>query len=270
MNYRQLLDNKLEKLDSEIVWGKERKSLIKRKVQEKLISNDRKKRVIPYREWFKVSFSLVVAGVLCVVLITSIFSEKMDFFEFTNAESDNYSWYNMKLEPSITQTDIEWAPFESYLTLVQSYKNFDLEESQKLASFKIMRPNFDLKMPLEISSGVSTSYPPSRPIKDFKGPISYWDIWHKENKWVYSKQSLAENSKHILNAAERKVIWKIRTNAKIILNNKQAIAVLTNEGEDGIWINMQVKNEKAQVTYVQIRGNIDEEELIKLAKSYLD
>jgi hypothetical protein len=271
MSYRRLLDYKLEKLNDEIVWGEQRKNHIKSIMQEKISNKNMKDKTFLIGDWLKVSFSLAFVGLICFVLFSNLFSEKMDLFGTNNADSENYSWYNLEIQPVLTAEDLkwEWASFESYPIMIETYKNFDIEESQKLASFEIMRPNFDLNMPLEISKGV-LSYPSSVPKKNIKGSISYWDIWHKGDKWVWSKQSLAENSKQLLGTAERKVIWKKRVNSKEILNNKQAIAVLNNEGEAGIWINMEVKNEKEQVIEFQIRSNIDEEELIKLAKSYLE
>jgi hypothetical protein len=275
MSYRPLLDYKLEKLNDEIVWGEQRKNHIKSSIQEKISNKNMKDKTFLIGDWLKVSFSLAFVGLICFVLFSNLFFEKMDFFGSQNADSENYSWYNLEIQPVLTAKDLKgewewkWAPFESYPIMIESYKNFDLGESQKLASFEIMRPNFDLNMPLEISKGV-LSYQPSIPKKNIEKIISYWDIWHMGDKWVWSKQSLAENSKQLLGTAEKKVTWKKRVNTKVILNNNQAIAVLDNEGEDGIWINMKVKNEMKQVIEFQIRGNIDEEELIKLAKSYLE
>jgi hypothetical protein len=273
MSYRQLLDYKLEKLNDEIVWGEQRKNHIKSSIQEKISNKNMENKTFLIGDRLKVSFSLTFVVLICFVLFSNLFFEKMDFFGSQNADSENYSWYNLEIQPVLTAKDLkgkwEWAPFESYPIMIESFKNFDIEESQKLAPFEIMRPNFELNMPLEISKGV-LSYLPSVPKKNIEKSISYWDIWHKGDKWVYSKQSLAENSKQLLGTAEKKVTWKKRVNTKVILNNNQAIAVLDNEGEDGFWINMKVKNKNEQVIEVQIRGNIDEEELIKLAKSYLE
>lgn len=265
VSYRQLLDKNLEKLNDDINWGEDRKRLIKKKIQDKVMSNHKRKGFLRDWEWLKVSFSLVFVGLICFVLIANIFDEKMEFFGFDNANSDNYSWHNLELKPVLPPIDRNWASFEDYPNSVQSFTNFDLVESQKLASFKIMRPNFDLNMPLEISRGVVNN-PTSSPVDNFY----YWDIWHKEDKWVWSRQFLSENSNQILSTKERKFIWQTRSNTELILNNKKAIGVLSNEGEDGFYLNMKVKNEKEQVIEFQIRGNIEEEELIKLAKSYLE
>jgi hypothetical protein len=271
MSYHPLLDYKLEKLNDEIVWGEQRKNHVKSSLQEKISNKNMENKTFQIGDRLKVSFSLAFVGLICFVLFSHLFSEKMDFFKSTNADSENYSWYNLEIQPVLPAKDIkwEWAPFESYPIMIESFKNFDLEESQKLVSYEIMRPNFDLNIPLEISKGV-LRYPSSVSKKNIKDSISYWDIWHKGDKWVWSKQSLAENSKQLLGTAEKKVSWKKRVNTKVILNNNQAIAVLDNEGKDGFWINMKVKNKKEQVIEFQIRGNIDEEKLIKLAKSYLE
>jgi hypothetical protein len=271
MSYRQLLDYKLEKLNDEIIWGEHRKNHIKSIMQEKISNKNKIDKTFLIGDWLKVSFSLAFVGLICFVLFSNLFPEKMDLFGSNNADFDDYSWYNLEIQPVLTAEDLkwEWAPFESYPIMIESFKNFDIEESQKLASYKIMRPNFDLNMPLEISKGV-LSYSSPVPKGNIEKSISYWDIWHKGDKWVWSKQSLAENSKQLLGTAEKKVTWKKRVNTKVILNNNQAIAVLSNEGEDGVWINMEVKNESEQVIEFQIRGNIDEKELIKLAKSYLE
>jgi hypothetical protein len=275
VSYRPLLDYRLEKLNDEIVWGEQRKNHIKSIMQEKLSNKNMKDKTSLIGDWLKVSFSFAFVGLICFVLFSNLFSEKTDLFGSNNADSENYSWYNLEIQPVLTAKDLKgewdwnWAPFESYPIMIESFKNFDLDESQKLASFEIMRPNFDLKMPIEISKGV-LRYPHSISKKNIKGSISYWDIWHKGDKWVWSKQSLAENSKQLLDTAEKKVTWKKRVNTKVILNSNQAIAVLDNEGEDGFWINMKVKNKKEQVIEFQIRGNIAEEDLIKLAKSYLE
>ncbi|MEH7353494.1 hypothetical protein V7150_07925 [Neobacillus drentensis] len=268
MNCRQSLDYKLNGLEDEIIWVNERKTIVEDRLREKIAENSKKKRTAINWEWLKVSISLVSVGLLCFVLIGNISTKKNDFQEIYQAGSLYYKWYNLELKPILPPVNEKWGQFESFPIMIKSYKNFDLVESQKRASYKIMRPTIDTNIPLELSRGVVV-YPTSLPAKKFKGPITYWDIWHSGDKWVYAKQSLAENSKQLLNEKEKKITVEIHSNAKVIpFKDKNTIAILMDLGEYGKRINMYVKNKKDQVINFEIRGNINEEELIKLARSY--
>jgi hypothetical protein len=174
--------------------------------------------------------------------------------------SVNIRWNHIDFVPMNVQPQEQtsWLPFEMYPDYLRSYQNFNLEEAQKIAGFKIMRPvHFD--MPLELSVGT----------KDSKNSdLWYWDIFHEGNQWVYVKQSLEPHLQE-LNAEEAKLTLKISSDVKtIVLNDKDAIAFISDEGEGGKRISMLVKNKENQIIAFEIRGNIGEEKLIQLAKSY--
>ncbi|ETI70791.1 hypothetical protein [Neobacillus vireti] len=267
MNGRQPLDYKLE---DEIIWVDGRKDIVKEQLREEIAKKSRIRR--PFLNWepLKVSMSLVTVALLCVLLIGDITQDKNGFQEIHQAGSVSHTWHNLEIKPVLPPVDVKWGKFENFPNMVNSYKNFDLVESQKRASFHIMRPSININMPLEISRGV-IEYPPFLTAKEFKGPITYWDIWHRGEKWVYVNQSLADNSRQLLSKKEKKVMAEIYSNAQFIpFKNKDAIAVLTDLGENGKRISMYVKSNKYQVIDFEIRGNINEEELIKLAKSYVE
>ncbi|MFJ7726729.1 hypothetical protein ACIQXV_11245 [Neobacillus sp. NPDC097160] len=270
MNCRQSLDFKVEKLEEEIIWVNERKDIVKNQLREKINKKSKGRRSVLNWEWLKVSTALVVVSLICFVLVGNIGDRKSDVKVVHQADSVSYIWHNLEIKSVLPPSDVKWGEFENFPFMIKSHKNFGLTESQKRASFKIMRPTIDLKMPLEVSRGVIV-YPPFLTAKEFKGPITYWDIWHSGDKWVYVNQSLAENSRQLLSGKEKKVIEEIQSNAKFIpFNNKNVIAILTDLGEYGKRINMYVKSDKDQVIDFVIRGNINEEELIKLAKSYVE
>ncbi|WP_312476547.1 hypothetical protein [Neobacillus sp.] len=270
MNCRQSLDFKVEKLEEEIIWVNERKDIVKNQLREKIDKKSKGRLPNLNWEWLKVSTAVVSISLLCFVLIGNIANKKSGVQENHQAGPVSYIWHNLEIKPVLPPSDVKWGEFENVPLMIKSHKNFGLTESQKRASFKIMRPTIDLQMPLEVSRGVIV-YPPFLTAKEFKGPITYWDIWHSGDKWAYVNQSLAENSRQLLSKKEKKAIEEIQSNAKFIpFNNKDVIAILTDLGDYGKRINMYVKSDKDQVIDFVIRGNINEEELIKLAKSYVE
>jgi len=269
LNGRQPLVYKVNKLEEEIIWVNERKDIVKNQLREKIDNKSKVRRSILNWEWFKVSMSLVTAGLLCFILIGNQTHKKNDFQGIHQAGSVYYKWHNLEVRPVLPPTSIQITGFESYRMMIESRKNFDLKDSQKRAPFKIMRPSIDVNMPLEVSRGV-IEYPPGLSAKNFKGPITYWDIWHKGDKWVYVSQSLDEDSEQLLNKKGRKVIWKIHSNEKVIpFKGKGAFSITRDLGESGKRISMYVKNKNKQVISLELRGNISEGELMKLAQSYL-
>ena len=269
LNGRQPLVYKVNKLEEEIIWVNERKDIVKKLLREKIDKKSKVRRPILSWERFKVSMSLVAVGLLCFILIGNQANKKNDFQEIHSADSVYYSWHNLEIRPALPPTSLEFVGLESYPMMIEYKKNFDLKDSQKRATFKIMRPSIDVNMPLEISRGV-IEYPPGLSAKNFNGPLMYWDIWHKGDKWVYVRQSLAEESEQLLNKKGKKVIWKIHSNEKVIpFKDKDAISITRDLGESGTRISMYVKNKNKQVIHLELTGNISEGELMKLAHSYL-
>lgn len=269
LNGRQPLVYKVNKLEEEIIWVNERKDIVKNLLREKIDQKSKVRRPILSWEWFKVSMSLVTVGILIFVLIGNISNKMNDFQEIHSADSVYYSWHNLEIRPVLPPENIKLAGFESYPWMIKYKKNFDLKDSQKRASFKIMRPSIDVNLPLEISRGV-IEYPSGLSAKNFKGPITIWDIWHKGDKWVYVSQYLAEDSEQLINKKGKKVIWNIHSNEKVIpFKDKDAFSITRDLEESEKRISMYVKNKNKQVIHFELRGNISEGELMKLAQSYL-
>lgn len=98
---------------------------------------------------------------------------------------------------------------------------------------------------------------------------AYWDIFHKGDEWVYARQNLDPRSERILDEEEMKTTFNLPENSKVIpLTKKDGIAILTDLGKYGKKIDMLVRNNKNQVIYFEIRGNIKEDRLIELARAY--
>jgi hypothetical protein len=242
----------------------------------KKITNNSKERQPAFNwEWIKVSLSLVTTGFICFVLIGNISSEKNDYQEINQAGSIYYEWHNLEIKPILSTSDMPpMMKFDEIPKILKYYKHLDLKESQRLADFKIMRPSFDINLPLELSCGI-IKHPPSHsrsiPLKNFKGPVTYYDIWHKGMKLVYVRQFLNKDTQKLLNEKKEKVIMKIRSNTNIIpFRNRDAIAIPYVYGKDDKGIRMFVKNKNEQVIYFEIRGNVGEGELFNLAKSYIE
>lgn len=268
MNYRQLSDFKIESLEEQIIWKEERKEFIKGRIQGELGLNPKNKRFKLNWEWIKVPASVVSVGLLCFVLIANL--SKSDIKENQSANPGSYTWHNLEIKPVMPSSDANWGEIKDLPSIISNYKNFDIVESQKRASFQIMRPTFDLHMPLELSRGVIT-YPSSLSADNFNGPLTYWDIWHKGDYWVSVKQSLADDSKQLLSKTGKKVTWKVNANAKVIsLKDKDAIAIMMDESDKAKRVMVYVQNNNEQVILLQIRGNISEKKLMELAKSYLN
>ena len=159
----------------------------------------------------------------------------------------------------ITET-VPWLKFESYPDYLGTYQQVNLEESEKIAGYEILRP-INFNMPSELSVGVLSSD------NTF---IAYWDLFHKEDEWAYVKQELSTNSDKLLNEESLKQVWVIRPDDKVIsFQEKDAIAVISDLGEGGILINMLAKTDKDQVMCFEMRGNISQERMIELATSFL-
>ncbi|MFK9090897.1 hypothetical protein [Bacillus salipaludis] len=268
MNGHQPLDYKLE---DEIIWVSGRKEVVKEQLREKITKKSKVQRSILNWERLKVSVSFVAVGLLCVILFANITHKGNDVQEIHSANSVSYKWHNLEIRPVLPPTNVKlFGTLESHLMMIESRKNFNLKDSQKRAAFNIMRPSDEVKMPLEVSRGV-IEYPPGLSAKNFHGPLMYWDIWQEGDKWIYVRQSLTEESEQLLSKKGKKVIWKIHSNDKVIpFKNKDAIAITRDLEESGNRIDMYVKNQKKQVIHFEVRGNISDKELMKLAQSYLN
>jgi hypothetical protein len=121
MGYRQLLDYKLEKLNDEIAWGQERKNVIKKKMQEKIISNHKKQGV--FLNWEKLKnnkfktifYSLSIAVVAFGLFIGSGFispamANVVNKIPFINI--DNHNVIQLQKNP---------AQIKAYLNLVSAF-----------------------------------------------------------------------------------------------------------------------------------------------------
>jgi hypothetical protein len=170
---------------------------------------------------------------------------------------NHFDFVPMNVQPQ-PQENTSWLPFEMYPDYLRTYQNFNLEEAQKIAGFKIMRPaHFD--MPLELSVGTKGSK---------SNNLWYWDIFHEGDQWVYVKQSLEPHLQK-LDEEQAKLTLQLPSDVKtIFLNDKNAIAFISDLGEGGKMISMLVKNKENQIIAFEIRGNIGKEKLIQLAKSY--
>lgn len=173
------------------------------------------------------------------------------------------NWYNIELvkdETPVQPADtMPFLKYESYPDYLGTYEQVSLEESEKLAPYKIFRP-VGFTMPVEISTGV---------LSDDGDFNAYWDLFHDGDEWVYVRQSLAENSEGILSAKEMKIQYNFPQEAEVLsLPGKDALAIIFDLGEVGEWIQMLVKNNNEQVINLEIRGNIGRVEIINLAKSY--
>ncbi len=83
-------------------------------------------------------------------------------------------------------------------------------------------------------------------------------------------QRLDGRSKQMLNEEEMRVKFNLLPDDEVIpLLEKDALAILSDLGDEGKVIYMVVKTNNEQVILFEIRGNIGREELIKFAKSYL-
>lgn len=177
-------------------------------------------------------------------------------------------WNNVVIEEMDEETlavieaeteEIPWLRFESYPDYLGTYEQVSLEEAKKIAGYEILRP-VDFNMPSELSVGV---------LNDDNTLYSYWDLFHKEDEWAYVKQELLTHSDELLNEENAKLFWEVRPDAEVILfKEKDAIAVLTDQGKGGILIQMLVKINENQVLDFEIRGNISQEKMMELAKSF--
>ncbi|HWI47140.1 MAG TPA: hypothetical protein VNU45_02815 [Rummeliibacillus sp.] len=182
-------------------------------------------------------------------------------------------WHNVEIEDidakTLTQIQADTTPrlnFEAYPDYLNTFAKVNLEESEKIAPFEILRP-LHFSIPLEISTGVLNERSGDTETREFN---AYWDLFHEGEQWAFVRQSLDERSHQMLNEDEIRVKFKLLPNDRVIsLQEKDAVAILSDLGEDGKMITMVVKNINDQVIDFEIRGNIGREKLITLAKSYL-
>lgn len=172
------------------------------------------------------------------------------------------NWYNIDLVKNETPQPADttpWLKYENYPDYLGTYKQVSLEESEKLAPFKVLRP-VNFAMPIELSTGV---------LRESGEFYSYWDLFHDGDKWAYAKQELDSRSKQMLNEEEMKIQFMLPQNAEVIpLQDKDVLAIMDDLGEGGKRITMLVKTDSEHVTSFEMRGNIGSEEMITLAKAY--
>lgn len=177
------------------------------------------------------------------------------------------NWHNIEFEfgkenqpINPTAEDVAWMDYDMYPMYIDTFETVDFTQAKKISDFEIMRPK-DFGMPLILSKGE---------VNEKGNKINaYWDLFHQGDKWIYARQSLHEESKRILNENEMKLKFNLPQETIVVpIINNDAIALLTDEGKDGHRIQMLVKNKNEQVISFEIRGNIGEAGVIKLARSY--
>jgi hypothetical protein len=172
-----------------------------------------------------------------------------------------YTWNSIEFSQTQkipSQPTVSWMPLNEYIDMLKSESTISLQESEKKAGIKFLRPMWN-ELPLELSVG--------EPVKSSGGSVIFWDIYHSENNWIVAYQFTSTN---IEKSNQDKLKLKVELNknqSMIPLSDKDRVAYYEDLGNQGNRVIMFVQKGK-QVLYLDIRGNVPEEKLISLVKSY--
>ena len=179
-------------------------------------------------------------------------------------------WHNITVkdmdQEAFTELQADSTPrldLEAYPDYLNTYPQVSLDEAMEMASFEILRPK-DFQMPTELSTGTLEN-------KGFKKTEfgAYWDVFHEDDKWIYVRQDLYDHSGQVLDEDAIETVWRIPPGDEVLSFQEDAMAVVSELEEDGVLINMVVRNDENQVIGFEMRGNVSKEKMIELAKSYL-
>jgi hypothetical protein len=171
-----------------------------------------------------------------------------------------YTWKSIQISQTQKTTPlptVSWMPLNSYTDMLKSEYTFSLQESEKKAGIKFLRPMGN-KLPLELSVGEAERSGAS---------VIFWDIYHDGNDWIVANQSTSTNvAKSIQDKLELKV--ELNKNQGIIpLSDGERVAYYEDLGNQEYRVVMLVKKGE-KVVHLDVRGNVPKEELISLVSSY--
>jgi hypothetical protein len=195
--------------------------------------------------WFRKPVFIIVALLIFATPVSAAVIYTWNSIEFSQTQKT-------PLQPTYA-----WKPLSEYIDMLRSEKTLSLQESEKKAGIKFLRPMWD-KLPLELSTGEALHSEAS---------AIFWDIYHNGNNWIVAYQLTSTNvAKSIQDKLDLKV--ELNKNQGIVpLSGKDRIAYYEDLENQEYRIVMLVKRGK-QVLSLDVRGNVPKEELVSLVSSY--